>query len=140
MSAERITLDTNILIYAIDRDAGERHQKARTLIHDVAYQDCVLTLQALSEFVAVATRKGKLSVADARAYVQDWQLLFPTVLPTLATLTRAIDAIEQHKLAFWDAMLWATAKQAGVTLLLSEDCQHDRELEGVRFRNPFLVP
>ena len=30
-------------------------------------------------------------------------------------------------------------KQAGATLLLSEDLQHDRELEGVRFRNPFRV-
>jgi len=38
-----------------------------------------------------------------------------------------------------DAMQWAVAKQAGATLLLSEDLQHDRELEGVRFRNPFLV-
>jgi predicted nucleic acid-binding protein len=36
-------------------------------------------------------------------------------------------------------MQWAVAKQAGASLLLSEDLQHERELEGVRFRNPFLV-
>lgn len=138
MSAERITLDTNILIYAIDRDAGERHHKAMTLIQDMAYRDCVLALQTLSEFFAAVTRKGKLSLTDARAYIQDWQLIFPTVLPTRTTLTRAITAVEQHNLSFWDAMLWATAKQAGVTLLLSEDFQHDRELGGVRFQNPLL--
>ena len=138
MSAERITLDTNILIYAIDRDAGERHQKAMTLIREVAYLDCVLALQVLSEFFAAVTRKGKLSLTDARTYIQDWQLIFPTVLPTPTTLTRAIAAVEQHNLSFWDAMLWATAKQAGVTILLSEDFQHDRELEGVRFQNPLI--
>jgi predicted nucleic acid-binding protein len=38
-----------------------------------------------------------------------------------------------------DAMLWAVVKQTGATLLLSEDLQHDRVLEGVRFRNPFVV-
>jgi predicted nucleic acid-binding protein len=48
-------------------------------------------------------------------------------------------AVERHGLAFWDAMQWAVAKQSGATLLLSEDLQHDRELDGVRFRNPFLA-
>ena len=48
-------------------------------------------------------------------------------------------AVEEHKLSFWDEMQWAVAKQAGAMLLLSEDLQHDRELEGVRFLNPFLV-
>ncbi len=48
-------------------------------------------------------------------------------------------AVLRHGLTFWDAMLWATAKAAGVTVLLSEDFQHDRVLEGVRFRNPFVV-
>ena len=46
--------------------------------------------------------------------------------------------VEHHNLSFWDAMQWAVAKQAGATLLLSEDLQHGRELEGVRFLNPFL--
>jgi predicted nucleic acid-binding protein len=30
-------------------------------------------------------------------------------------------------------------KAAGVTVLLSEDFQHDRELKGVRVRDPFVV-
>lgn len=138
MSVERFTLDTNLLIYAIDRDAGERHIKAMNLVRDVVHEDCVLTLQALSEFFAVVTRKGKLPLTEARACIQDWQVLFPTVVPRTNALSRAIDAVEQHGLSFWDAMLWATAKQAGVTVLLSEDFQHNRELESVRFCNPLL--
>ena len=138
MSAERITLDTNILIYSVDRDAAERHHKAVALVKEIVQRDCVLTLQALSEFFAVVTRKSKLPLPDAQAYIEDWQTLFPTIVPTPATLPRAIRAVDRHNLSFWDAMLWATAKQAGVTLVLSEDFQHDRELEGVRFRNPLL--
>ena len=37
-------LDTNILVYVLDVSAGERHQRAKTLLQDVAQQDCVLTL------------------------------------------------------------------------------------------------
>jgi hypothetical protein len=57
MSVDRITLDTNILIYAIDKDAGIRHQRAMGIVDDAVQQDCVLVLQALSEFFSAVTRK-----------------------------------------------------------------------------------
>src|SRR6202023_795555 len=63
----------------------------------------------------------------------------PVVAATPASLRLAMRAVERHGLAFWDALQWAVAKQSGATLLLSEDLQHDRELDGVRFRNPFLA-
>lgn len=85
------------------------------------------------------TRKGKLTTLQAAAHVEDWQTLFPVVAATPGSLRLAVRAVELHSLSFWDAMQWAVAKQAGATLLLSEDLQHDRELDGVRFRNPFLV-
>jgi predicted nucleic acid-binding protein len=138
MIAERFTLDTNILVYAIDRDAGERHEKAMMIVDRAVEQDCILTLQTLCEFFFAATRKKKMPLSDARLQVQDWQSLFPIILPQPAALMQAINAVEQHKISFWDAMLWAVAKQAEVKVLLSEDFQHERELEGVRFQNPFL--
>ena len=55
------------------------------------------------------------------------------------TLRQAIAAVEEHSVSLWDAMLWATARDAGVTVLLSEDFQDGRELGGVRFRNPFVT-
>lgn len=138
MSADRITLDTNILIYAVDKDAGNRHQRAMAIVDDAVERDCILILQVLSEFFSAVTRKGKMPISDAKEQVQDWQLLFPTILPKATTLTLAINAVENHRLSFWGAMLWAAAKQAGVNVLLSEDFQHGREMEGVLFRNPFL--
>jgi predicted nucleic acid-binding protein len=139
MTAERLCLDANILFYTIDADAGERQQRAREIVSQAALGDCFLSLQTLSEFFASTTRKGKLSPAQAAAHVEDWQTLFPVVAATPGTLRLAMRAVEHHNLSFWDAMQWAVAKQAGATLLLSEDLQHDRELEGVRFRNPFVV-
>lgn len=140
MSVERVTLDANILFYTIDGDAGERQERARAVVDRAARSyDCFLTLQTLCEFFHATTRKGKLTAAQAKAHVEDWQTLFPIVAAMPGSLHLAMRAVEQHGLSFWDAMQWAVAKQSGATLLLSEDLQHDRELEGVRFRNPFLA-
>jgi predicted nucleic acid-binding protein len=140
MSAERLSLDSNILFYTVDADAGQRQERAREVVRQAARGDSVLSLQTLCEFFASTTRKGKLTAAQAIAHVEDWQTLFPVVAATPGSLRLAMRAVKHHSLSFWDAMQWAVAKQAGATVLLSEDLQHDRELEGVRFRNPFLKP
>ncbi len=140
MSDRRVSLDANILFYTVDADAGAMQTRAREIVQKAARKhDCFLTLQTLCEFFAATTRKGKLSVAEAAAQVEDWQVLFPVTASTPGSLRLAMRAVELHRLSFWDAMQWAVAKQAGATLLLSEDFQHDRELEGIRFRNPFIV-
>jgi predicted nucleic acid-binding protein len=138
MSAEWMTLDTNILVYSIDIDAKFKHERAMEILWQVRQENCVLTLQALAEFFVVATRKRAMPMEEITAQIQDWQTLFPIVTATSTSLSAAIRAVQQHQLSFWDAMLWATVQQAGITLLLSEDCQHKRVLEGVRFYNPFL--
>ncbi len=137
MQGERFTLDTNILVYAVDRDAGDRHGTAIDLVDKAVQQDCILTLQALSEFFYAVTRKGKMPSIDAAEQVRDWQTLFPVVAAQPDVLSRVFSAVADDGLAFWDAMMWATAKTAGVTVLLSEDFQDGRDLQGVRFHNPF---
>jgi predicted nucleic acid-binding protein len=52
-------------------------------------------------------------------------------------LLMALDAVRAHRLAFWDAMLWASAQRAGVRHLLTEDLQDGFVLQGVTFINPF---
>ena len=138
MSDKRVSLDTNILIYAIDKDAGEKQLTSISLIEHCALNyDCVLTLQSLSEFYAAATRKGKVTHVQAEAQIKDWQLLFPTILPSTHTVEYALKAVNDHTLSFWDAMLWSVACENGVSELYSEDFQSGRELKGVRFTNPF---
>lgn len=139
MGAELITLDTNILVYVVDSGALDKHRKARRIIDVVLGLDCVLTLQALCEFYFAVTRKGRLSPAAARDQVQAWQSLFPVVAAKPSTLARALQAAESRPISFWDAMLWATAREAGVTVMLSEDFHDGQVIEGVRIVNPFTA-
>jgi predicted nucleic acid-binding protein len=138
MSAKRVSLDTNILIYAIDKDAEKKQILAIELIEKCALNfDCVLTLQSLSEFYAAATRKGKVTHKQAETQIKDWQILFPTIIPSTRTVEYALQAVDEHTLSFWDAMLWSVANENGVSMLFSEDFQDGRELKGVTFTNPF---
>jgi len=137
MSAKRVALDTNILVYSVDLDAGKKHDKAIELFAQLTPANCVLSLQSLCEFFSAVTRKKLMPVADAVAQVDDWQQLFPVVSAKAATLTRAFAAVKRYQLSFWDALLWATIREAGITTLLSEDFQHEQQLDGVQIINPF---
>ncbi len=140
MSVERFSLDANVFFYAIDSRDPQRHHRAVEIVEQAALEhDCIITLQAYGEFFAAATRKGKITVEDAGAQIADWQTLFSTVYPSPGSLKQAIGAVARHNLSFWDAMLWSVAKEAGATVLLSEDLQDGRELGGVWFRNPFTA-
>lgn len=134
----KITVDTNLLVYAIDTADASRHRRVHALLGSLVELDTVVAVQALAEFFHVVTRKGHLSVEDARDRVNDWLTLFPVIAAGASTVSHAIDGVRRFQLQFWDAMLWATAQEAGVSVLLTEDFQDLRLMEGVRFVNPFL--
>lgn len=139
MSGKRVSLDTNILVYSIDLDAGSKHDQAIELFAQLTPTNCVLSLQSLCEFFSAVTRKKLMPAADAMAQVDDWQQLFPVISAKAETLTRALAAVKRHQLSFWDAMLWATVREARIATLLSEDFQHQQHLDGVQIINPFKV-
>ncbi len=139
MSVKRLTLDTNILIYAVDKDAGQKHEKARDIIDQAIYLDTVLTLQVLCEFYSATTRKGYAKPAEVITFIDGWMDVFPIVESRSTTLLMALKGIEKHKLSFWDAMLWATAKEAQCALLLSEDFQDNVKLGGIHIINPLIL-
>ena len=91
----------------------------------------------MAEFFYVTTRKEKLTLAEAAAFVADWRDAVPVCGATTETLTDAVEAHRRHHLPFWDAMLWASVQQAGCGLLLTEDFQDRRKLGAVTFVNPF---
>ena len=137
MSAERFTLDTNILIYSIDSEAGPRQRIARRVIDLAIDQDCHLTLQAISEFYAAATRKGRMPAADAAEQAGDWLTLFPCLSASQTAVRRALAAASRGLASYWDALLLATAAEGGCVAILTEDLADGTTIEGVRAVNPF---
>lgn len=133
----RFSLDTNILVYAVDRDAGQRHESAKALIGMAAHHDCVLTTQALAEFYYATTRKGLLEQGSAGKFVRDWLEVFSVTSADERTLVDAMEVVHAHGLSFWDAMLWSAAKQAGCAAIFTEDLNDGQRIGGVEIINPF---
>ncbi len=135
----RCTIDTNILIYGVDRDADEKHVLARELIGGVAKHGGILTVQALGEFFHATTRKNLLNTEIASQFIDDWRAVFSIVAANEAALERAIIASQASQYSFWDAMICATADIANCNVILSEDMQHGASFGGVTIVNPFAI-
>jgi predicted nucleic acid-binding protein len=135
-----ISFDANVLVYAADRLAGERHRRAADLLErSMRLQNCSQPLQSFAEFFNVVTRKAGVDALAAAAIIEVWGEAMTVEAAVMEDLHTAIRAVREHRLSFWDAMLWATIRRIGVRLLITEDLQDGRVLEGVRFVNPFAA-
>jgi predicted nucleic acid-binding protein len=134
----RFSLDANILVYAADLAAGERHQRALEILDRAVRRDCVLTLQALAEFFHVTTRKRMVARADAAVQVRDWATEFPIVSAEPAALLAALEFAVDGRFGWWDALLLATAEQHGCKVVLSEDMQDGAQVGRVTVLDPFV--
>ena len=142
MTAELFTLDTNILVYAADQNAGEKHGRACDIVERAARRNCILTVQALAEFFHAVTREGIVPMRDASEQVRDWISVFPTIPADAETLGEATQYGEPGGvIQFWDAMLLMTAHRAGCAFVLTEDMYEGEVIESAevltRILNPF---
>jgi predicted nucleic acid-binding protein len=133
-----VSFDTNILVYATASISDVKVIRARDLIaRAMRTASSVLLLQTLAEFSNVAIRKARIPVNDIRRTIEAWCAVLPVQAADDSDLLAALEAVRAHRLAFWDAMLWASARRAGVRHLLTEDFQDGFALQGVTFINPF---
>jgi len=139
MNGERFTLDTNILVYSVDGEAGRRHRLASEIIELAANRDCWITLQAVSEFYAVVARKRLVPRARAAILANSWLDLFPAAAASEAAVRFAIDRATHSHVSYWDALLIATAAEAGCTAVVTEDLTDGSILNGVRVVHPFAA-
>jgi predicted nucleic acid-binding protein len=139
MAAERLTFDTNILFYAVDTNAGDKHRIAGSLLQSAISHDCVLTLQALAELYNAICKKQSTRRDYVEAFIQTNSRIFPVVHSTKADLLTAIDMQRRHHLQFWDALLVATALRAGCTIFFSEDMHHTQRFNTLTILNPFQL-
>ncbi len=139
--SDRILVDTNILVYSYDLDAGDKRIKSLKIVDRLWDEgNGVLTTQVLAEFFVTITGKVKkpLPISDARQIIEDYQVAWAVFSTTPETVLRAIDGVARHQLSFWDAMIWAAAQFNGVSTIYSEDMQDGQIIEGVRIKNPLL--
>jgi predicted nucleic acid-binding protein len=134
-----VLIDTNVLIYSTGVDGPPKAAVADAVLKALWENESgTVSTQVLSEYANTMLRRypraaGPVVVRELAALRETWTVL-------TVTETTVIDAVRgtiEHGMSFYDAQLWATARLAGVDVVLTEDFTDGRVVEGVRFVDPF---
>lgn len=129
----RLSVDSNILVYLVDRRNPARQASALEIIRGLGTADSRLTLQALAEFRLVSVRKRIVTADEARTrHARLLELFGAPISASLGSMERAVLAWESGRFSFWDAMLLAAAGAAGCDAVISEDMHDGAVLDSVR--------
>jgi predicted nucleic acid-binding protein len=133
-----ILLDTNVLVYAFDPRRVEQQEKALAVLLRLEESGAgCLSPQCLSEFCNAAINKLHLPPSEVIPQLERWLAAFPVFHLTPQIVLEAARGVRDHRLAYYDAQIWAAARLNQVAVVFSQDFQDGQVLEGVRFVNPF---
>ncbi len=139
MAEDKVFLDTNIIIYAYDATAGEKHRIARDILVDLWNSGRgLLSAQVLQEFFVTVTRKIQNPIGPELAGdIIDGFLKWDTVSITAESVADAIGIHLRYKYSFWDSMIVEASIRGGAALLLTEDFSGGQKIGDLRIKNPF---
>ncbi len=134
---DNLFIDTNILVYAHDLDAGEKHIKAKDLVTNLWLSKPLpwISVQVLQELLVTLRRKG-VAPAPARETV-DAYTHWRVVENDVGLLRAGMVEMDRWQLSFWDGLILAAARHAHAKTILSEDLSHGQNYNGVSVQNPF---
>ena len=138
--SDKYFVDTNILVYAHDRSAGTKHDRARSLIEQLwASGEGVVSTQVLQELCLNLRRKVRhpLPIEEVRKLIKDYSS-WEVITDTAESVIEALDIESRYKLSFWDALIICAAETAGVSVLYSEDLSPGQRYRGIQVVNPLV--
>ncbi|PZQ19073.1 MAG: hypothetical protein DI565_01390 [Ancylobacter novellus] len=133
-------MDTNILLYTLDRNDPRKAQKASAIVRDLSPRNAlVISLQVLNEMTNILLNKrADLAHGSVREIIESLVPLGDRPLSwEIIEVGWAVRALTGY--GWWDSLLVATAHLEKCDYFLSEDMQHERTVMGVTILNPFLT-
>lgn len=139
MTGEPTFVDTNVLVYAYDADAGAKHDSARSQLEALWQNESgLVSTQVLQEFYVTVTRKlsRPLTRRTAREILATYGT-WPVHRPDVDDIAAASELEERHQVSFWDALIIVSARRSGARSLLTEDLQDGQRFDGLEIVCPF---
>jgi predicted nucleic acid-binding protein len=136
--SDKYFVDTNILMYAHDAAAGEKHERAKALVEELwRNRSGVVSTQILQELVVNLRRKvaQPLGAKATREIVTDY-LSWQVVVNGGDAILEALELEERYQISFWDALVVQAACASGAQVLYSEDLSDGQMYGSVRVVNP----
>lgn len=133
MSAETPFLDTNVLLYLLSADSGKA-DVAEALLR----KGGIISIQVLSEFTSVCSRKLKMSYGEIREILTTINMVLDVRDLTQTTHQTALDLAERYGYSFYDSMILSAAINAGCGLVYTEDLHSGQHIQDrLLIVNPF---
>jgi predicted nucleic acid-binding protein len=139
--ADRVFVDTNVLVYAWDSAEPEKQKQALAwMSHLWIARTGRLSYQVLTEFYITVTQKLDPGMEPERAR-RNVRLFFPwhPVQIDARSIETAWHVQHRYRLSWWDALIVSAARSAGCRYLLTEDFQSGQEFLEIKIVNPFLA-
>ena len=136
--SDKFFVDTNILVYAHDRTAGAKHERAQMLLEELwGSGQGVLSTQVLQELCVSLRRKVSPAVAmsELRELIRDYTT-WEIVTNSTESILEALELEANYRISFWDALIVQAANSAGAAILYSEDLSANQIYGVVRVVNP----
>ena len=134
----RVALDSNILIYAELEPESDKGARAADLILRAA-RDGVIPVQVLGEYLRFVQRRAPAAFEEAMRQASIYRAAFLTPPTTDAIVTTASELARAHRMQLWDGVICAASVEAGAKVLMTEDMQDGRMIDGLRLVNPFAA-
>lgn len=136
-------VDTNVFVYAMDRNEPVKQPKAQALLQRLALEPVptFLMWQVLGELVRKLRQwrdRGTLAQAEFDVHLKSIRQMFPLRLPAEIVLDHALDLASRYSLSHWDSMLLGACVDTGVTTLYTEDMGSPRTIDTIQLVNPFV--
>lgn len=132
-----VTLDTNVLIYAIDEKDPIKQDIALRVADALRRVQAPISLQVVGEFFHVAVRKFGIPSKEAAVHARGLLNFHSLFSATTASTERAIELAAYGSFSIWDASLLSAAEAAGCTHILTEDMGDGVMVGRLEIVNPF---
>lgn len=136
----KVLVDTNILVYAYDRSEPAKQARALEILDALATSGRgILTAQVLSEFFVASTRKITVPLHPEEVYkrIHNYLRSWVVIDVTGPIVLEAARGVREHHFSYWDSLIWASARMNQIPVIMSEDFDAGRAVDGVLFINPF---
>jgi predicted nucleic acid-binding protein len=108
---DKMFVDTNVLVYAHDLDAGDKHEIAIEVVSDLWESgNGVISTQVLRELYVTLTQKvpSHPKKSQVRRILNNY-LAWDLAVNNGQTILQASEIEENYNISFWDAMIVSAA-------------------------------
>jgi len=131
---DKFLVDTCILMYLVDKTAGEKHKKIAEWFSQLNDKEAFVAIQNLREFANCSLKKTQLTKEETVNFIDlflnRFNIIQETVFDTLKAITFSV-----NRKNFYDSLLATTMLRNYITTIVTENTKDFEEL-GIKTINP----